>query len=87
MGRNIVKERLINGGTSLLNVNSTVLLKLALFLKFTGNFNENVSKTCWSISIDTPHVGSSSEPPPFLDVFLPLDDLSDLAVFGQFFAV
>jgi hypothetical protein len=37
------------------------LLKLELLLKFTKYFNENISETCWFISVDTPPDGSSSD--------------------------
>jgi len=74
------KETPTNKGTSLLIINCTLPLKLALLLKLTRYFNENVSDTCWFISIVTPLAPESSSS-LFEDLPLPLDE-DAFAVFG-----
>lgn len=66
-------ETLTNNGTSLLIINCTTPLKLALFEKLTRYLSENVRFTCEFSSMRTAFSGrsssSSESSPDFLDFF------------------
>lgn len=61
------EQRRTSNGTSLLIISWTFEHKLALLEKLTRYLSENVSETCWFISIVTPAESSSSFALPFFD--------------------